>query len=195
MSLAGHGNSQCHLINSVHVDVESVSDPGGQMAENATVLIIAATHFLFNLDWLVEHKIRLENPFSHCIFASFVAFRRTRDRVGTDDMSILSDDNFYHHRKMLSPQRRWPLRKARHINWVQTHARDPVAEWTNRVLRRYKARVIYMRNEFNGFHAQLQERLATIRDIHLLREVTPLKRHDPVVDGLEPTPPTVVTKD
>jgi hypothetical protein len=44
-----------------------VSDPGGQMAENATVLIIAATHFLFNLDWLVEHEIRLENPFSQAL--------------------------------------------------------------------------------------------------------------------------------
>src|SRR6266403_2594190 len=110
-------------------------------------------------------------------------------------MPILSDDNFYHHRKMLFPQRRRPMRKARHIDWVQTHARDPVAEWTNRVLRRYKVRVIHMRNELNGFHAQLQVRLATIRDIHFLREVTPLKRHDSVVDGLEPTPPPVVTKD
>ena len=40
-----------------------VSDTGGQMAENATVLIIAAPHFLFNLDWLVEHEIRLKTHF------------------------------------------------------------------------------------------------------------------------------------
>ena len=110
--------------------------------------------------------------------------------MGTDDMSILSDDNFYHHRKMLFPQRRWPLWKARHIDWVQTHTRDPVAEWTNRVLRRYKVRVIHMRNELNGFHAQLQVRLATIRDIHFLREVTPPEtaRFGCRRSGTNPTP-------
>src|SRR5258705_5708291 len=110
-------------------------------------------------------------------------------------MPILSDDNFYHHRKMLFPQRRRPMRKARHIDWVQTHARDPVAEWTNRVLRRYKVRVIHMRNELNCFHAQLQVRLSTIPDIHFLRQVTALERRDSGGEGLEPTPTPDLTKD
>src|SRR2546427_896989 len=114
--------------------------------------------------------------------------------MGTDDMPILSDDDFHLHCKMLCPHRGRPLRKARHINWLRTYTRDPVAEWTNRVPRRHKVRVIHMRNEFSGFHAQLQVWLATIRDIHFLREVTPLKRHASVVDGLEPTPPTVVRR-
>jgi hypothetical protein len=42
-----------------------------------TDLIVAAPDFLFYLDWLVEHEIRLENPFSDCIFACLVALRWT----------------------------------------------------------------------------------------------------------------------
>jgi len=57
--------------------------------------IIAAPHFLFNLDWLVEHEIRLENPFRYCIFRRLCSLGGL-DRVGTDDMSIPFRHNFYH---------------------------------------------------------------------------------------------------
>jgi hypothetical protein len=71
------------LINAVHVQVESVAKaspgtcPVWRLIGPLRILIVAALHFLFYLDWLIEHEIRFKNPFSHRILAPLVSLRRT----------------------------------------------------------------------------------------------------------------------
>ena len=45
--------------------------------QRTLISVISAACFLFYLDWLVEHKKRLENPTSYHVFAPIVGIRRT----------------------------------------------------------------------------------------------------------------------
>ena len=63
--------------------------------------------------------------------------------MGAYDMPILPDDNVYFHRKMLLPQRCWPLRNARHVYGHEMHTRDTVTEWTDRVVLRPGSAMAY----------------------------------------------------
>ena len=54
-----------------------ISDSTSPTNRALRILIVAALHFLFYLDWLIEHEIRLKNPFSHRILARLVSLRRT----------------------------------------------------------------------------------------------------------------------
>src|ERR1700674_27729 len=109
-------------------------------------------------------------------------------------MPILPDDNVHFHRKMLLPQRCWPLRNARHVYGHEMHTRDAVTERTDRVARWQETRVIDMRKKLDGFDVQFQIGLPTIRYIDFLRNVASLKWLNSIVDRLEPAESTGVPK-
>jgi hypothetical protein len=70
----------------------------------------------------------------------------------------------------------------------------PITERTNCGCRRHKVHIVNVRNQFNRLHVQLEVWLAAIGDFYLLRDASPLKWHNLVIDSLKPTKTLAVAK-